>query len=854
MFRKKRRSPEDFKEEIASHLAHESDDLRDRGKCSDPEAAARRAFGNITAIEEKSYERRHWMWIDHLKMDLRQAFRQLRKRPGFSAMIILILGLGIGANSSIFSVIRAVVLRPLPYKDPGRLAMVFADDPARELHEGHTSLLNYRDWKRNSRSFEDMALFRPQTFLLGTDGSPERMRSARVPASFWSVLGVSPILGRTFTAEEEKRAERVVVLSYSLWQRQFAGSSDAIGANLVMDGRSYRVIGVMPPAFQFPFADTRVWEPMTAHPYWAMRDATAQRSDAGWLVLGRLKPDISSTAAQQDMSAIEHRLAHEYTASQLPERVFVIPLKNVTTGQYRFSLWLLFGSVLVMLLIACVNAAGLLLARGSAREREFRVREALGAKRIRLAVQLLTEGLVLAGVGGLLGLILATAFEHLITRYGPADIPRLSEARVDWQVILFTAGITIFTALFASLWPVLSSSRTQLGTRQGTSEREHCMRNSLIVGEFALALILISTAGLLIHSFLRLRATELGFRPDHLLLMRIDLHVGKTLEQRASYFEQAIERAESLPGVRSAAAVSGFLRTDPEDSVQIEGRPLQKPGPCQDEIAGAYFPTAGVPLLKGRAFSSADRRGAQPVAIVNQAMVRTYWPDEDPIGKRFRFEHSSPWLTVVGISGDMRRQGIERPIAPQVFIPHRQGNEDMMDVIVRTDGDPERMAGLIRGEIQALDKTVAKFKVTTVDEQLEEQTSGRRFDTLLIGSFAFAALLLSAVGIYGLLHQVVVQRAGEIAVRVALGAKPAEVQLLVLRQGLMLAALGTLLGVTTFLFASRFLSTLLYEVAPSDPMALGASVLLLLSVAAVACWLPSLRAAQIDPMLVLRQN
>jgi predicted permease len=637
-------------------------------------------------------------------------------------------------------------------------------------------------------------------------------------------------------------------------RRQFAGLKEAIGANLVMDGRKYRVIGVMPPEFRFPFADTRVWEPITAHPYWATRDASAPRSNAGWLVLARLKPGVSWTQGQEDVNTIERRLKAEYPVSQLPERAFVVPLKNVATGQYQLSLWLLFGSVLVMLLIACVNTAGLLLARGSAREREFSVRQALGAKRIRLAAQLVTETLVLASCGGLLGLLFAAGISRVITRYGPADIPRLSDTSLDYQVILFTTGITIFTALFASLWPVFSSSRTQLDTRQWTSASAHRMRNFLVAGEFALALILISAAGLLIQSFLRVRATQLGFRPDHLLVMRIDLQVGKTFEQQASYFEQAIQRAESLPGVRSAAAVSGFLRTDPEDSLQIEGSPLQHPGPCEDLITGPYFRTAGVPLLRGRVFSSEDRRGSLPVALVNQAMVRTYWSNEDPIGKRFRFNPSDPWLTVVGVAGDMRRQGIERPIAPQIFLPHRQGEDNMMDVIVRTTGDPAHMAALVHGAIQALDKTVAKFKISTVDEELGEQTSERRFDTLLIGSFAFAALFLSAIGIYGLLHQLVVQRTKEIAVRMALGARPTEVQVFVLRQGLVVAGVGTLLGLAAALFASRLLSKLLYEVAPSDPITLGASVLLLLSVAGVACWLPSVRAARINPMLMLRQE
>ncbi len=854
MFGKKRRSPEDLRAEIDSHLAHQADDIRDRGRCGDPEAAARRAFGNITVLEEASYERRRWMWLDHLRLDLQQAVRQLRKRPGFSAMVILTLALGIGANSAIFSVVRAVLLRSLPYADPDRLGMVFADDPARELHEGRTSLLNFADWKNQNRSFEDMTVFAPQTFLLGTDGAPERMRSARVPANFWRVLGVRPILGRVFTSDEEKRRERVVVLSYGLWERQFAGRKEAIGADLVMDGRNYRVIGVMPPEFRFPFADTRVWEPITAHPYWATRDANAPRSNGDWLVLGRLKSGVNWPQAREDLNAITARLKAEYPASELPERVVIAPLKLVSTRQYRLSLWVLFAAVLVMLLIGCVNVAGLLLARGTAREREFSLRKALGAKRGRIAAQLVTETLVLASCGGLLGLLLAAGIVQAIKAYGPADIPRLSDARVDWQIVLFTAGVTICTALFASLWPVFHSTQRQLGSRSLTSVSTHRTRNFLVAGQFALALLLMSTAGLLIHSFLRVRATELGFRPDHLLVMRIDLHVGRTIEQQAAYFEQAVARAESLPGVQSAAAISGFLRTDPEDSVEIEGHPLQHPGPCEDLMTGHYFQTSGVPLLRGRTFSSQDRRGSLPVAIVNEAMVRTDWPNEDPIGKRFRFKTSDPWLTVVGVAGNMRRQGIENPIAPQVLLPHRQGEDNMMDVIVRTTGDPVKRAGLVRSAIQALDKSVAKFKVSTVDDELAEQTGERRFDTFLIGSFAFAALFLSAIGIYGLLHQLVVQRTNDIAVRMALGAKPSAVQFLVLRQGLALAFVGALLGLTAALFVVRFVSKLLYEVAPTDPIALGGSVVLLLAVACIACWIPSIRAARIDPMRVLRQE
>jgi putative ABC transport system permease protein len=430
----------------------------------------------------------------------------------------------------------------------------------------------------------------------------------------------------------------------------------------------------------------------------------------------------------------------------------------------------------------------------------------------------------------------------------------LAEARVDWVVISFTAGLTVFIALLAGMWPALETSGSPVGSRQWTSPSTRRAGDLLVVGEFTLALILVTSATLLIHSFLRLRAVELGFRPEHLLTMRVDLHVGKTNDQQAAYFEEAIGRARTIPGVRSAAAVSGFLRTDPEDSVQIEGRPLQYPGPCEDAISGPFFEAAGVPLRKGRVFSDQDRRGTLPVAIVNEAMARAYWPGADPIGKRFRFRDSLPWLTVVGVAGDMRRQGIDRQIAPQVFLPHRQVSENMLDIIVRTSSEPAAMAAGIQKEIQAVDKTVAKFGIATVTRELGQEIGERRFDTFLVGSFAIAALFLAAIGIYGLLHHAVAQRTTEIGVRMALGASPAAVMALVLGKGLTLALIGAGLGLVGASLVSQLLSRLLYEVTPTDPLTFGVSVLTLIVVAAVACWLPSRRAARIDPILALRQD
>ena len=825
MWWRKKRSFVDFREEMESHLAMEADEIRDTVPSADSKAAARQAFGNVAATQERWYEHSHWMFFDYVSRDLRQALRQIKRRPGFCMIVILTLALGIGANSAIFSIVEAVLLRPLPYKDPSRLAMVFSGDPARELHEGRVSLLNFADWKNQNRSFEDMTAFIGQTFMLRTGDLPERTRSARVGANFWSLLGVEPLLGRVFTAGEEQRGDRVAVLSYQLWQQQFAGSADALGSRLTMDDRSYLVIGVMPQDFRFPFSDTNVWEPITAHPYWTTRDRKSSRSDSPWLVLGRIKKGVSWSRAQDEMDAIARRLKSEYPGYEMPASIPVIPLDIQTTGKFRLSLWLLLGSVFLMLLIACINVAGLLLARGAVRDREFAIRRALGAGRLRIVGQVLIETLVLSACGGLLGLLLASSGVAAIRAFGPADIPRLAEARIDWVVILFTAGVTIFTALLASLWPAFETSRVRVTSRQWMSTSTRRVGDLLVIGEFALALILVASATLLIHSFLRLRSVELGFRPDHLLTMRVDLHVGRTRDQEAAYFEEAIARAEAVPSVRSAAAISGFLRTDPEDSVQVEGLPPQHPGPCQDLIAGSFFETAGIPLRRGRVFSGQDRRGTPPVAIINETMARAYWPGVDPIGKKFRFREATPWLTVVGVAGDMRRQGSDRKVAPQVFLPHRQDSANMMDIIVRTNSEPGAMALTVQKQVQAIDKTVAKFKIATVTQELDEETGERRFHTFLIGSFAAGALFLAAIGIYGLLHHAVVQRTNEIGVRVALGARPGAVMALVLRKGLTLAAIGAGLGLVGASLVSRLLSNLLYEVTPTDPLTFGISVL-----------------------------
>jgi predicted permease len=858
MFWRRKRSSNDFAEEIQSHLAHEADELQESSEArTDAEAAAHRAFGNVTLAQEAFYRRGRLLLWDQVSRDFRHALRLFWRRPGFTAVVVLTLALGIGANTAIFSVVNAVLLRPLPYKEPASLAMLWSEDSAHGLQEGRVSLLNFADWKSRSHTFDKMTAFIGQTFLLGSkDGPPERMRSARVSANFFPLLGVEPILGRVFSDDEEKRGESVVVLSYGLWQRRFGGSTQVLGSDLIMDARKSRIIGVMPPSFEYPFTNTQVWEPMTAHPYWAARDRVSPRSFSHWFVLGRIRAGVSWQEAQAELSVIGRQLEAEHPESKNLPEIRVVPLHEQTTARVRLSLTVLFGSVLLMLLIACTNVANLLLARGSAREREFLVRRALGAGRGTLAAQLLTESLVLSVTGGVLGLMLAATALKALIAFGPRDIPRLDEAYIDLHVLLFTLLLSLFAATASSLWPAMRTGITLARSRQWNTVADRCVRNMLVVGEFSIALVLLAGAGLMVRSFVRLQSVDPGFRPEKLLLMRIDLHVGRTYAQEVTYFRDAIERAQSVPGVRSAGAITDFLRTDPEDSVEIEGRPPQQSGPCDDLIAGPFFETAGIALKKGRFFSDEDRRDTPPVAIINETMARTYWPNEDPIEKRFRFpgHQSSPWVTVVGVTGDMHRQGLEKQVAPQVFRPDAQESDDMLDVIVRTSVDPQAIAATVQSEIQSIDKRVARFEVTTVEQQLGEQTVQRRFQTSLIGLFSLVALLLSAIGIYGLMHYFVAQRTNEIGVRMALGARHGNVLALVFRQGLTLAGSGIAVGILGAFGLTHLLSSLLYGVTPTDPVTFATTPAILLGVAALACWIPARRAARIDPMFALRHE
>ena len=694
--------------------------------------------------------------------------------------------------------------------------------------------------------------------------APERLQVGVVSPEYFDVLGVQPIEGRLFTpADDHLDSEPVLLLSEPYWRRAFNGDRGLIGRTLSLNDTAHRVVGILPSLPAYPDAND-VYMPTMACPFRREAEASPSRNARMSVLFGALKPSVSVDAARRDIAMVAASMASAHPDDYAMTPGFgagVSPLEAKVAGPAQ-PLVLLFGIVLAVLAIVCANVGSLTLARLLGRDREIAMRVKLGASRGRLVRQFVTESVLLSTAGGALGLCGVATSLSLIRTAAARFSPRAVEIALHPAVVAFAAAAALVAGLTSGVVPALVLGRRgewrQPAQRTGAARRRHAFtaREVLVGAQVGLTVVLLLTAGVMLRSVARLEQVDPGFRPEKLLVMRIDLHVGRTTDQQIAYFRDAIERVEALPGVRSAGAIEGFLRSDPEDTVIIEGRTPQHPGPCQDAITGRYFETAGIPLKKGRYFTDIDRRGSLPVAIVNETMARSYWPGEDPIGKRFRFSNSdaSPWLTVVGVTGDMHRQGLEKPVAPQAFLPHAQQTDDMMEVIVRTSADPQTMAAVVQSEIQSMDKSVARFAVATVEQQLAEQTAGRRFQTSLIGLFSVVALLLAAIGIYGLMHYLVVQRTNEIGVRMALGARAVNVLVLVLRQGLTLAALGIVVGILGALGLTHLLSSLLYGTTPTDPLTFASAPTILLAVAALACWIPARRAARIDPMLALRQD
>jgi predicted permease len=802
--------------------------------------------------------------MENLLRDLRYAIRMLGQKPAFTFIVVLALSIGIGANTAIFSVVNAILLRPLPYKNPDRLSMIWMNNPKLGVAEDWHSFPNYTDYKEQNQVFEDMAAFNSRSFNLTGTGDPVRVTGAWTTASLFSVLGVEPLLGQVFTVEaEEPGKDLVVVLSQGLWQRRFASDPNIIGQPINLNGTNRTVVAVMPATFAFPEKESEVWVPLAVSPQ--RRQA---RNSFSLKAVGRLKPGVTIDQARADMGAIGQRLDEQYF--QAGYGANLVPLHQQETSKVKSALIVLLAAVAFVLLIACANVANLLLARAAVREREIAIRVSLGAGRGRLIRQLLTESALLALIGGAIGVLLAMWGLQGLIALSPADIPRLEQIHIDARVLAFTFGISLLTGFIFGLAPALQASSPDLhetlkeGGRGSTGgARGKLVRNALVVCEIALSLVLLIGAGLLIKSFMRLQQFDLGFNPDNILTMRVQLPGTKYREgkQVSEFYKQLLERMETVPGVQSAGAISTIFLSDTPNSTNftIEGRPVPTGAEAievpLDSVSPNYFRVMGIGLLRGREFDDRDVDGATPVAIINDTFARRFFPNEDPLGKRYVYgqpDTRNPWIAIVGVVSDMRRTGFDKEERPETFLPEAQNPDGTLTIVARTTGEPANFATALRNEVWALDKDQSVFDIKTMDQTLSEMISQRRFTMLLLGVFAGVALILAAVGIYGVMSYSVTQRTHEIGIRMALGAQSSNVLSLIVGQGVKLVLLGVGLGLAASFLLTRLMLSLLYGVSATDPLTFSVISLILIGVALLACLVPARRAAKVDPMVALR--
>ena len=806
--------------------------------------------------------------METLWQDLRYAVRMLVKKPGYTAVAVFTLALGIGANSAIFSVVNAVLLRPLPFKNPDSVVQFWETNPLKNWTQANVAPANLFDWQKQNTSFEDIAAYMGSDtkdegttgFHLTDGGEPIRIEGLYVTGNLFSVLGVEAAHGRTLMPEETVQGRSfVVVLSHGLWQRQFGADPGIVGQTITLNGRNRTVVGVMPEGFYFPSKDVEMWTPMG----WDETQIASLRRPHFLRAIGRLKPGVTIESARAEMSAIAARLADEYPDTNTEMGVGLGPAKEWMVEDTRPALILFLAAVAFVLLIACANVANLLLARAASRQKEIALRTALGARRGRILRQLLTESFLLSATGGALGLLLALWCRDLLVAFSPGDIPRLEEASLDAGVLAFTLGLVLLTTLLFGLAPALQYSKPDLtaslkegGQKSAGGSQGRRMRGALIVAEFALSLVLVIGAGLMIRSFIALQQVDPGVQADNILTFRVALPGAKYGEDRQAtgFFEQAEQRIESLPGVVSVGATTtlplkGYRWTG---DMTIEGRPAEDyiREVRHKEITPGYFETMGARLLGGRAFTSLDNEKSEQVVVVNDRLARRYFPEGDALGKRIKFSKPTEdgmWRTIIGIVSDEKQDGLGSEIRPEIFQSHLQNAQTQMSIVVRTSVDPQSLIGAVRGEIRAMDKDLPPYEIKTMREVLYESASRERFTTLLLAVFAGLALVLAAVGIYGVMSYSISQRTHEIGVRMALGASSRDVLRLVLGQGMRLALAGVGAGLVAAFVLTRLMSKLLYGVSATDPVTFAGISLLLVAVALLACYLPARRATVVEP-------
>ena len=802
--------------------------------------------------------------MDAILQDLRYGLRMLLKNPGFAAVAVLALALGIGANTAIFSVVNAVLLRPLPFPDPDRLTMVVSVNPAKGFPKFPASPPDFIDWRAQSRVFEEMAAVDGAPYNLSEGTEPERLNGSRVSASFLGVVGVKPVLGRDFLPEEDREgAEPVVLIGHGLWTRRFGSDPGIVGRTIALNGKRRTVVGVLPQCYTFPNR-SEVWTPIAFD-----HDELSGRGAHYLHVFARLKPGTTLEAAQVEMDTIAERLRKQYPDSNTGWGTLVSPLSEMMVGKIRPALMVLLGAVCFVLLIACANVANLLLARATERQKEVAIRLALGAGRLRLVRQLLTESAILGLLGGLGGLVLALWGTDLLVAAGGDNLPRFREVSVDGRVLLFTLGLSLVTGLFFGVVPALQASRPDLnetlkeGGRGGTSgPGRHRLRSALAIGEIALALVLLVGAGLMFRSFQRLLSVEPGFRPDHLLTLDVALPETKYPDgaRQTVFLRQALERLGALPGVVSAAAATtvplagGVISY----SFSIDGQPEQPPSNRSsaryDAVGGDFFRAMGIGILRGRGLLDSDVAGGPRVAVISSGMAHKYFPGENPIGRLIRIDndHERAPREIVGIVADVKHSSLDGEAAPHVYEPLAQAPSTWLTFVLRATVEPMSLATAARQAVLAIDREQPVSEMKTGEALVSDSVAQPRLAMILLSVFAAVALLLAAVGTYGVVAYSVSQRTHEFGVRMALGAGRREVLGLVVRQGLVLAAAGVVLGLLVAAGATRLLAGLLFGISPTDPITYGLVAVLLTFVALLACVIPARRATLVDPMTALR--
>ncbi|HKS80298.1 MAG TPA: ABC transporter permease [Candidatus Acidoferrales bacterium] len=868
---KRRRKTSDFSAEIEAHIQLEIERLREQGMSeADARAAAQRAFGSKRRAREEFYESGRAVWLEHFWQDIRFGIRMLGKAPGFTAVALMTLALGIGANTAIFSVVYAVLLRPLPFRDASRLVLMNETTPRVGLVS--VSYMNFLDWRAQSRAFSEMATVAGTGFNMSGMGQPQTIRGEAVSVNFLSMVGMRPYLGRDFSGPEEKAGTpAVIMLSYDLWQSHFGGDASAIGKTVRLDDKSVTIVGVMPKDFRW-LEKADFLEPIGV---WATGNSTAtERAERGdSIVVGRLASGVTFAQAKSEMDGIAARLEHEFPEANDQFGVALQPLRDSFVGQIRPAILVLLGAVIFVLFVACANVANLFLMRGASRTREMAMRLAIGASRGRIIRQMLAESFVIAILGGLGGIVLAVGGIDAMEQLVPAGMFSGATIDLNGAVLAFSAGVAILSMFIFGLAPAIRSSRADVqaelkdgGRTASDSAAANRWRAALATTEVSLALVLLVGAGLMVKSLSRLLSVNPGIRPDHVLTMHISLRTQQYDKdpEILNFWRRVLSGIRALPGVEAAGEATGLPLLDEHwrTDVYVEGSPVPTPGkfphPDMHVVTPGYLSAAGTRLLRGRDFTEADDTKSPLVALINKLAAAQLYPNEDPIGKRFMRGHPGKdkpqWVTIVGEVEDTKMYGLANPARLEFYLPLEQAATSEGNLVVKSAVDPAALTSAIRGTVNSVDPDEPISDITTMTQAVEDSVSAQRLVLILLSLFSGLGLVLAAIGIYGVISYSVAQRTHEIGIRIALGAQPGDVVRLILRDGLRIAGAGLLIGGAASLALTRLMSKLLYAVSASDPATFIEVTAILVCMALLACYIPARRTTRVSPVVALRHE